>query len=1133
MPRSYPHRLRTLQAVLRQLLPAWLCFAAVAFIEHPLSLVILLAGNALCLVGVCRAFGFDRQGSFGRNAARRGVAYFVLLSLYTALLAGLIALPAHTLSQGGSLPAVLALSGALFAAVLALWRVWPAFALPLLWDDAYPRADQRGSWLLVVLRRSLAFAHHLTAAPEHFFAYGLPASLGILGVAAGTLVISGAAQVAGPEARLTLLAIHALLLSPLAHILLINRSLRLMLKDAREAEREPPEAGGEAPADAVAPTAAPEMAASTLLEAARRARIGEALAALERGADADGIPEPGERDQRTVLMIAAALPDLRLLRALIAAGADVNLTHGGATPLLAATRDSHAGRPEAVATLLANGADPRQADAAGNTPLHHAAGCGDPGISAMLLDAGAELDASNGDGVTALALACRGANWPVAEFLLERGARPDREGASPALLAAASVLDDDPCGVRLLLKRRAKVDAADPLGRTALLDAALAGHAEIVSALLAAGAAVDHADQRGTTALMDAARIGSAATIDTLARRKANPELRDVDGRDALTIACQARHAREDVVRSLLALGADPRRTGPDGRRAVDHAIAAGRWHLVALLDPSHVLPSSLGHLGAPTASTDHLLDALRAGDWSRVAELEPALVHWSAGALASVFLDLADTANITDAAPARTWLLNRGVHGHAVLADGRTLLQAVGDGLPETLPAFTDLLARGASPSGGGVLAHVLAVAPPAVAGEPVRRLAADLLEHGADWCGPAPGGRSSLHLAVLAGELALADRLLERGADPNARDGVGRTPLHHALELDRDVAAPLVEALLRAGADPAAATPNGETPLGIALAREQPDFARWLDWSPWRLPGRRLAGHDLVGAADCGDLAAVDRLLSLGLAIDSRDAHGATALIRAAGNGHAALLVHLLERGADPACVARGGMHALGAAVGARRHPAVRTLLSHGVAPDLPLAGGATTLALAAALGEVAIAQALLEAGADANAADAAGQVPLHAAAQFAFAQGDPATAFAMVDLLVGHGARVEACNQAGQDVLMLLLGAASPPGSPCDAENLRGLVECLLRHGAPLDRQDQRGVGALHACALHGLHGCARLLKAYGAPLDQVDGFGRRAADVAALLGYAEVAAELGGRGDIPGVRQTLRQPAGAPE
>jgi hypothetical protein len=53
-------------------------------------------------------------------------------------------------------------------------------------------------------------------------------------------------------------------------------------------------------------------------------------------------------------------------------------------------------------------------------------------------------------------------------------------------------------------------------------------------------------------------------------------------------------------------------------------------------------------------------------------------------------------------------------------------------------------------------------------------------------------------------------------------------------------------------------------------------------------------------------------------------------------------------------------------------------------------------------------------------------------------------------------------------------------------------------------------------------------ARTLLARGADRTAVDGFGRSAADVARLLGYADLAAELGGR-RVPGVQQTLRQPA----
>ena len=94
------------------------------------------------------------------------------------------------------------------------------------------------------------------------------------------------------------------------------------------------------------------------------------------------------RDRAT---LAAVLPDLRLLRALITQGIDLNHAHAGMTPLLAATRDSWHGRPDAVTTLLANGADPRATDSEGNTPLHHAARSSDPGVAALLRDASATL----------------------------------------------------------------------------------------------------------------------------------------------------------------------------------------------------------------------------------------------------------------------------------------------------------------------------------------------------------------------------------------------------------------------------------------------------------------------------------------------------------------------------------------------------------------------------------------------------------------------------------------------------------------------------------------------------------------------------------------------------------------------
>ena len=1126
---------KTLSDTLPLLIPAWLLFALAALLEHPLALIPILGANMLVMVGICRGAGFDLEASPLRTVALRGTPYFVMSTASTALVAAMLFGPVWWLANEGSLPAALALSAALAASLFMLWRVWPAFALPFVWDDAYPDAA-RGSWLVAVLRRSFAFAGHLTREHELLLAFGLPAGVALLLLAIGALCLGGFGGALGGDARIAVLALYALVLSPLAHAVLVNRCLRALLADARSRRARP---AAETPAEPAAPDA-PRLPVGisqaeldqTLLCAVHSTQVDLALAALERGGDPNASPPAGQRDQRCALMIAVTLPDLRLLRALIARGVDINRTASGITPLIAATRDSYEGRPEAVTTLLANGADPRIADAHGNTPLHFAARGADPVIAALLVDAGAQVDASNTDGFTALAVACGNANWRIVEFLLDHGAQAQAASAQPAIVHAAGIAEDDPAGVKLLLRRRAPVDARAPLERTALMSAALAGNARIVEALLSGGATVDLADHRGTTALMEAARSGVVASIDALGKRKPQPDRVDGSGRTALMIACQSRQSNEDTVRALLTLGADRGCVGSDGKRALDHAAAAGRWHIVALLDPDYPLPSTLGSdaTQSPEAHADHLLDALRFGHWNVAAEFVGVLDQWPGAALADLYLDLSDQGH----GAARDWLANHGLDPAAEVSTGGTLIEALVARLPASVDALLELLGRGAPSGGAGLVARVLAKASGAETDSQLGELARTLLARGADWCGRVDGRRSALHLAVAQGDVALTHALLDRGADPDARDAQGRTALHLAVMREGDAAQPLLQALIAAGADPEIATAVGETPLGLALAND-PSHARWLNWSGWRLPRRRLQQADLVAAATAGDLDAVVRLLELGLPIDATDAQGATAMIRAAGSGHAALVVHLLDAGADTQCVSRSGIHCLAAAVAARREAVVRTLLSHGVAVDLPIAGGGTALIVAAALGEPRTVEALLESGANPNAADESGVTPLQALAQHAFGGGDAADVRTVLDRLLQAGARMDTCNSDGQDALLVLLGARAQPGTQCDAERIRSVAEYLLQMGASADTQDRRGVGVLHACALHGLLGCARLLKAHGASLDQVDAFGRTAADVAALLGYVDVAAELGmpHASRIPGVRQTLRRPARAPD
>ncbi|MGB3394474.1 MAG: ankyrin repeat domain-containing protein, partial [Stenotrophomonas sp.] len=485
------------------------------------------------------------------------------------LLALLVSWPLRALRDSGSLPAVLALSVAVSIAVLALWRTWP------LWQ-----ALERDGGTLRTHGQALS-----ARGMESW--HGLAAALVLLALCAAVFVPAWPGLLG--EGWHWPVAFATALLSAVLHGVL------------QRLPSAPPAVVAEAPVfDPFAEPPAEPMPLEPLAQhellpqlyaAARSGRVDRALQLLDAGADPQALPPEDSRDQRSLAVLAAVLPDLRLLRTLIGRGVDVNLAHRGMTPLLAATRDSWHGRPEAVMTLLANGADPRAIDADGNTPLHHAARSSDPGVAALLRDAAAEIDALNHDGHSPLAVACQSGNWRLAKFLLERGAKVEPADGVPVLVPAAATEDDDPAGVQLLLKHKARLDARDRRRRSALHEAASAGHAEIVEVLLNAGANIEPRDAAGRTPWLDAAAQAHAGVLERLLAHQPDLHAVDGEGNNALLLACRAEQVGAALVRWLLELGVARDVAAADGRRAIDHAAAAGRWSIVALLDPDYPLP--------------------------------------------------------------------------------------------------------------------------------------------------------------------------------------------------------------------------------------------------------------------------------------------------------------------------------------------------------------------------------------------------------------------------------------------------------------------------------------------------------------------------------------------------------------
>jgi ankyrin repeat protein len=79
-------------------------------------------------------------------------------------------------------------------------------------------------------------------------------------------------------------------------------------------------------------------------------------------------------------------------------------------------------------------------------------------------------------------------------------------------------------------------------------------------------------------------------------------------------------------------------------------------------------------------------------------------------------------------------------------------------------------------------------------------RRISSLLVDNGAELNAPQAGGQTPLHHAVARGALKLVEFLVEAGADPFLKDEQGRAPVDLSRENLIDEAGPIREALKRA---------------------------------------------------------------------------------------------------------------------------------------------------------------------------------------------------------------------------------------------------------------------------------------------------------------------------------------------
>ncbi|XP_049835771.1 serine/threonine-protein phosphatase 6 regulatory ankyrin repeat subunit B-like [Schistocerca gregaria] len=765
--------------------------------------------------------------------------------------------------------------------------------------------------------------------------------------------------------------------------------------------------------------------------------------------------------------------DIKTLREMISNGADPRIKDDEGKSIL--MDGACHGHLEMVKFLVEEVCIPlEECDRNGNTTLLCASLSMCPNLEVLqyLVSSGADLQARNLMGETALHIASRSQSLETFKFLQQSGIPIDSQDLQgKTVLHHAAELGDAQMVKYLLDQKCLPVDCRDKYGQTPLMltaefprseqDPVRHGewidHTDYVNKALklivGAGADPTAKDVVGRTALHRA--LGCKENFQYL--QKIHPNFKDgldKNGQSAIMRAISAFQYNYDVpqvIKLLVQGGADVNLCDGDGKTALCLAIEKDAfWALKELVEGGVTLSS---------CRKDELSDILHMALWRHQDELVTRLIaagadvnskergeaekstlqghtarclelnvlsHRGEGLIDTEFAGHSPLFKSLKSEKIVTHLIAAGADVNFKDDNGCTpLLAAIHR---EHFEALDLLLKAGADRNvmdNCGVTALHLAAScrkvPPRViafAKEQIEHgMRPDIMDH---------QGRTPLHYAALTGNHRVMKLLISLGANVNAVDVYGKTPIVMLAIHSRKDCRLVKELLINAGADLTVRDKNGKTALHTSFEIDNFEITKFLMEKHQQEIGCDNNGNNILHCAVRARRDTLDKvkyILNKKLTtIEEKNENGETALMYA---------------------VQLPSFHTI-------KQTLVQILLTSGASLNAKDKQGKTPLHIAAAEGDAKTMETLIAAGADVTERDLNGRMPLHWAAQSHRAEA--------VELLLNerkeqHEMGINQQDNGGQTPLML-------------AVKEKQSVKLLLKQGANVNTQDCAGRTALQA-------------------------------------------------------------------